>query len=305
MKLFSFKSGPEELGIGVKTEEGEFNLTWAFEIYQNAKRINPPLSLTFLQVMVELDYCYTEVIEKILSDSWVRSKQESLRLADDYQIDLPIARPTKIICLGRNYHAHAKELNQKVPEEPIFFAKAPSTLIAHENSIIIPYWLDSRVDHEAELALVIGKTTKNISEEEAMSCIAGYTIINDVTARDLQKSDLNQQNPWFRSKSLDTFCPIGPYLIPSDQIQDPHNLKISLTVNGKTKQKANTSSMIFKIPKIIYSISRIMTLNPGDIIATGTPEGVSPIKDGDLVEVTISGLGTLRNRVKKEIRETS
>ncbi len=133
-----------------------------------------------------------------------------------------------------------------------------------------------------------------------MAYIAGYTILNDVTARTMQKKDIDHHEPWFRSKSLDTFCPVGPYLVPADEVKDPHSLKITLTVNGKKRQQSKTSSMIFKIPKIVAHLSRFMTLHPGDIIATGTPEGVSPIKEGDGIEVTITGLGSLRNRVIKE-----
>ena len=299
MKLFSF-SKEEKAGVGVETSKGTFNLSNAFMIYQKAKGIRQPMAIDFLQVLVEMGYCSGKMIRQILDDSWVQSKQEELRLIQDYSINLPIARPSKIIGLGRNYKAHAKEFDHDIPDEPLFFAKAPSSVIPHEADIIIPNWLDQRVDHEAELAFIIGKQGKNIQKEEAMSYIAGYTILNDVTARTMQKEDFKNSKPWYRSKSLDTFCPVGPYLIPADEISDPHSLEISLSVNNEERQKASTASMIFKIPEIVVYLSRFMTLHAGDIVATGTPKGVSPIKDGDVIEVTITDLGTLRNRVVKE-----
>ncbi len=298
MKFFSF-STEEKTGIGVETKEGIFNFTEAFDTYQHAKGARQPVSLNFLQVLVEMGYCSANTIKKVLSDPWVRSREERLRLTE-FRYNPPIERPTKIIGLGRNYRAHAKELKHEIPKEPIFFAKSPSAITSHEADIVIPHWLDERVDHEAELALIIGKKGKNIPEEEAMSYIAGYTILNDVTARAMQKEDLAHSNPWFRSKSFDTFCPVGPFLIPADEVPDPHALEISLTINGKEHQRASTSEMIFKIPEIISYISKFMTLSPGDIISTGTPQGVSPIKHGDVIEVTITGFGTLKNRVVKE-----
>jgi 2-keto-4-pentenoate hydratase/2-oxohepta-3-ene-1,7-dioic acid hydratase in catechol pathway len=204
--------------------------------------------------------------------------------------------------MGRNYQAHIKELQHETPKAPLFFCKAPSAMISHESDIIIPEWLNDRVDHEAELAVVIGKQAKNVKQDEAMSYVAGYTIINDVTARDMQKGDIAAGDPWFRSKNIDTFCPVGPYLVPVEEIQDPNNLDIRLTVNGEVRQQANTSAMIFKIPEIIAEISRYLTLESGDLIATGTPEGVSPIKAGDEIEVSIEGLGTLKNTVVKQVQ---
>ena len=300
MKLFSLQLQDSVFGIGIETPEGIFNLTRAFEIYQEAKRVKQPVAFAFIQVMVEMGYYSLSTLKKIMDDPWVRSKSEELRLPAGFHYSLPIHRPSKIVAMGRNYIAHAKELKHEIPKEPIFFSKATSALIPHEADIVIPGWLNDRVDHEAELALIIGKPCSNVEEEEAASFIGGYSILNDVTARDMQKKDIDHGNPWFRSKSIDTFCPMGPFFVPADAIADPGKLQIRLTVNGEVRQKANTSSMIFSIPKLVSSISRYMTLQPGDVIATGTPEGVSPIKDGDVVEITITGLGTLRNRVVKE-----
>lgn len=300
MKLFSFSTEDNQIGIGVETSSGVVNLTHALDIYQKAKGVRQPVSFGFLQLLVEMGYCSGAVIRDVLSESWVQSKQAELRLDSEFKYELPVARPSKIICLGRNYREHAKELKSDIPKDPLFFAKAPSALIPHETDIVIPRWLNSRVDHEAELAVVIGKEGKNIIQEEALSYVAGYTILNDVTARDMQKGDLDQQHPWFRSKSLDTFCPLGPFILPADECSDPHALEMRLTVNDKVKQKDNTSSMIFSIPEVIAHISKFMTLQAGDIIATGTPSGISPIQDGDVVEISITGLGVLKNKVIKE-----
>ena len=300
MKLFTFITPDEQTGIGVDNGEGVYNFSSAFDLYQKAKGAKQTLTLQFLQVLVEMGYCSSQVVEQIMTESWVQAKLHTLKLPDDMSFDLPITRPSKIIGLGRNYQAHARELNHALPKEPLFFSKAPSTLIPHEGEIVIPNWLDSRVDHEAELAVVIGKTGKDIPESETMDYIAGYTILNDVTARAMQKDDTGRNEPWFRSKSLDTFCPVGPYLVPADAVSDPHALEIRLTVNGDERQAASTADMIFKLPRILSHLSKFMTLNPGDIIATGTPEGVSPVQDGDVIEISITGLGTLRNRVVRQ-----
>jgi 5-oxopent-3-ene-1,2,5-tricarboxylate decarboxylase / 2-hydroxyhepta-2,4-diene-1,7-dioate isomerase len=302
LKLFSFLSQNNLNNIGVETDDGRFDLSRAFDIYQHARRAHQVVSFSFLQVMVEMGYFSAAAVGKILSDPWVRSKERELALGSDIRYDVPITRPSKIICLGRNYGAHARELNHAVPKEPVIFCKAPSTLLAHGQDIVIPHWLDTRVDHEAELALVIGKTGHHIPRDEALSHVAGYTIVNDVTARAMQKEDMDRSDPWFRSKSIDTFCPIGPYLVPSDEIADPQDLEIKLTVNGETRQQARTGDMLFPVQVLIEHISRFMTLNSGDIIATGTPEGVSPIQDGDVVEISITGLGTLMNKVRKETK---
>jgi 2-keto-4-pentenoate hydratase/2-oxohepta-3-ene-1,7-dioic acid hydratase in catechol pathway len=300
VKLFAFTADSQETGIGVNIDETDYNLTKAFDIYQRAKGSREPISLQFLQILVEMGYCSGSAVQNIFAESWVQSKKAALEIREPFRFNLPITRPGKIIGLGRNYRAHAKEMNRPVPEEPIFFCKAPSSLLAHEEAIRIPSWMDGRVDHEAELALIIGKEGKNIPEEDALSHIAGYTILNDVTARAVQRKDIEEKKPWFRSKSLDTFCPTGPYVVPADLIPDPHNLEIRLTVNGEERQKSGTGNMIFSISHILAHLSRFMTLSPGDMIATGTPSGVSPIKAGDTVEVSITGLGTLRNSVIKE-----
>jgi 2-keto-4-pentenoate hydratase/2-oxohepta-3-ene-1,7-dioic acid hydratase in catechol pathway len=207
----------------------------------------------------------------------------------DVKIVAPVS-PTKIIAIGLNYIDHAKELNLPLPEEPLIFLKPPSSIIGPYETIYYPQQA-KRVDYEAELAIVIRKKTYNISHEKVKDYIFGYTCLNDVTARDLQKKD----GQWTRAKSFDTFCPIGPYV---ETEIDASSLKIELLVNKKVKQSSNTSKMIFNCNKLVEFISGIMTLEPGDVIATGTPQGVGPLKVGDEVEVRIEKIGSLINRVE-------
>ncbi|MHA1681023.1 MAG: fumarylacetoacetate hydrolase family protein [Promethearchaeota archaeon] len=209
--------------------------------------------------------------------------------------------PTKIICMGRNYSAHARELGNDPPEEPLFFVKTPTCLIASGQPIIMPGIGTGikRVDHEIELAVIIGTSTKDVTEDDAMKHVLGYTIFNDVTARDLQKVDIESKKPWFRSKNFDTFGPIGPALVLKEDL-NPSNLQLVLKVNGETRQDANTREMIFSIPEIISFVSSFMTLEEGDIIATGTPQGISPIVGGDVVEAIIEPIGILKNRVNRD-----
>jgi 2-keto-4-pentenoate hydratase/2-oxohepta-3-ene-1,7-dioic acid hydratase in catechol pathway len=183
-----------------------------------------------------------------------------------------------------------------VPTEPLLFAKAPSSIIGPGADIVYPDGVE-RLDPEIELGVVIGRRARRVPEEQAMQYVVGYTIVNDVTARDVQKIAQDKGYPWFVSKSMDTFCPMGPYLVLSDEVPDPHALEITLRVNSEVRQHSNTGLMVFRIPQLIAHISRLMTLEPGDIIATGTPEGIAPIRRGDVIECSITGLGTLTNRV--------
>tara|TARA_Y100000310_G_C20474866_1_gene711901 strand:- start:46 stop:678 length:633 start_codon:yes stop_codon:yes gene_type:complete len=202
-------------------------------------------------------------------------------------------KPSKIVCVGLNYHCHAKELSMNTPRHPIIFIKPTTTIIGPGEKIIYPK-ISKRVDYEAELALIIKKKAKNIEEKEVRNYIEGFTCLNDVTARDLQK--LDQQ--WTRAKSFDTFCPIGPKIVKWTKGFNPNNLKIQAILNNKVVQSSNTSNFIFKVEKIVSFISKVMTLNRGDIITTGTPKGIGPMKKGDKIEVKIEGIGTLTNHVK-------
>ena len=198
--------------------------------------------------------------------------------------------PSKIICVGRNYKEHAAEMGNKMPDEPLLFLKAPSAIIANGACIERPPQ-SQQVEHEGELGVVIGRLTRKLSEgDDPLAYVLGYTCVNDVTARDLQRKDVQ----FTRAKSFDTFCPVGPFIIDG---LDPGNLVVTTRLNGTVKQNGRTADMAFSVPFLIRYISNIMTLLPGDLIATGTPAGVSAMKDGDVVEVEIEGIGVLRNPV--------
>jgi len=206
---------------------------------------------------------------------------------------LPPAQPSKIVCVGRNYSEHAKELGNPLPDEPLLFLKPPSALLGHGGTILLPR-ASSRVEHEGELAVVIGRRARSLSEEEdPLAYVLGYTCLNDVTARDLQKKDVQ----FTRGKSFDTFCPVGPCLARG---LDPQSLRVETRVNGTLRQLGHTSEMKFPVPFLVRYVSRVMTLEPGDLIATGTPAGVGPLEEGDTVEVSIGGVGTLSNKVARE-----
>lgn len=211
---------------------------------------------------------------------------------------LPLLRPGKIICLGLNYRGHVEETNNPLPEEPIYFEKATTSIIAHDQPVMYPSSFE-RIDPEVELAVVIGRRGYRITEPEAWSYIAGYTILNDVTARDLQQRDIKESLPWYRSKSLDTFCPIGPWIVTADEIGPMEALSIQLRVNGEVRQSSSTERLLFKIPFLVTTISELITLEPGDVISTGTPAGIAPIYPGDVMEGEIEKIGILRNPVKK------
>ncbi len=198
--------------------------------------------------------------------------------------------PSKIVCVGRNYREHAAELGNKMPTEPLLFLKAPSAVIANGDRIELPQ-ASQQVEHEGELGVVIGRLTRNLSPaEDPLDYVFGYTCVNDVTARDLQRKDVQ----FTRGKSFDTFCPVGPYIVNG---LDPSNLEVTTRVNGTIKQHGNTLDMAFSVAYLIRYVSAIMTLYPGDLIATGTPAGVSRLQHGDSVAVEVSGIGILQNPV--------
>ncbi len=202
---------------------------------------------------------------------------------------LPPAAPAKIVLIGLNYRDHARELKMKIPREPIIFLKANTSVIGPGETIVWPKGV-RRLDYEAELAVVMGKVARFVREREVAKYILGYTCLNDVTARDLQKRDIQ----WTRAKSFDTFCPLGPWL---ETELDPADLGIRLYLNGKLKQDSSTGNLIFSVAHLVAFVSRIMTLFPGDVISTGTPPGVGRMQRGDLVEVEVEGVGRLSNRV--------
>jgi 2-keto-4-pentenoate hydratase/2-oxohepta-3-ene-1,7-dioic acid hydratase in catechol pathway len=213
----------------------------------------------------------------------------------------PVPDPRKIVCLGRNYREHAAETGSQVPREPILFSKYATALVGHEDTIVLPP-VSQEVDYEAELVVVIGTGGRNIREDEALYHVAGYMVGNDVSARDWQTKKEGKQ--WMVGKTFDTFAPTGPVLITGDEVPDPHALPIRLRLNGRTMQESNTRDMIFSVSQVLAYLSLVFTLEPGDLVFTGTPPGVGfarkpPVylQAGDVVEVEIEGLGTLRNPV--------
>lgn len=220
---------------------------------------------------------------------------------DTVRLAPPVTRPSKIIAIGLNYKDHAEESKGKIPEVPLIFAKFPNSLIGPYDQITWNMNITKKVDFEAELAVIIGKKVHDCPENKALEAVFGYTCANDVSARDLQFGD----GQWVRGKSLDTFCPLGPWIATADEIPDPHSLKIQCRLNGRLMQDSNTSLMIFRIPALVGFLSRHFTLLPGDIILTGTPSGVGTfrdpsvyMKDKDEVMVEIEGVGRLVNRCK-------
>jgi 2-keto-4-pentenoate hydratase/2-oxohepta-3-ene-1,7-dioic acid hydratase in catechol pathway len=223
-----------------------------------------------------------------------------MRKASECRLLAPIHDPGKIICLGLNYADHAAEQGKAPPDSPMIFAKFATCIIAAGDPVILPARYTQQVDYEVELAVVIGRRGKEIAEDHAMQHVAGYTIMNDVTARDFQAND----KQWVRGKSCDTFAPIGPWIVTADEILNPHNLPLQLRLNGEIRQNSNTEQMVFRIPYLISYISRCLTLEPGDIVSTGTPPGVGVyrtpptfLKAGDIMEASIEGIGTLCNPV--------
>ena len=250
-------------------------------------------------------------VVRALRDQALRgSLSEGLIPAGDVTLLAPIPRPAKnVFCVGRNYFEHVAEgyrargLDLKVPEHPQFFTKPPTAVIGPGASVPLHQAVTEKLDYEVELAVVIGRTGRDILPSQALDHIFGYTIVNDVTARDLQR----RHDQWFKGKGLDGSCPMGPWIVHRDAVPDPQNLEISLSVNGEERQRASTSQMIFDLPRIVGDLSRGMTLEAGDIIATGTPSGVGYAMDpprflahDDVVECRIEGIGTLVNRVARD-----
>jgi len=238
--------------------------------------------------------CYgvldNEGIHEILGVPWGRWSEGHTRWTLKAARLLAPCEPSKIVCVGRNYAAHAAELGNEMPKEPLIFLKPPSAIVGPDDAIVLPGY-SNRVEHEGELGVVMGKACAHLSDkEDPLQYVLGYTCVNDVTARDLQKADVQ----FTRAKGFDTFCPVGPHI--ETQI-DPRDALVECRVNGEKRQSGNTSLMAYPVAEIVRWISRMMTLLPGDLIATGTPAGVGPLAAGDTVEVSVAGIGVLRNPV--------
>ncbi len=237
---------------------------------------------------------------KSLSISLKNEKNGDPITLKDY--DAPLKHPSKIVAIGLNYVDHASESKMELPNHPLVFAKFPSSIISAADPVQIPEYVTDQVDYEVELGVIIGKKAKNVKREDALKYVFGYTVLNDVSARDLQFED----GQWVRAKSLDTFCPLGPVIVTADEIPDPQNLNLGCSVNGETLQNASTKDMIFGVADIISKLSQSFTFEPGDIIATGTPSGVGLgrkppfyMKPGDVMKTWIEGIGEMINPIEK------
>ncbi|USZ69815.1 fumarylacetoacetate hydrolase family protein (plasmid) [Halorussus salilacus] len=213
---------------------------------------------------------------------------------DETEVDvLPPCDPSKIVCVGLNYRDHAAEQDKDVPDRPLLFLKPPNTLSGHGDTVSLPEGKE-RVDHEAELAVVIGEQARNVSADEAMEYVAGYTCMNDVSNRD----DQNREQNWVRGKAFDNSAPLGPVLATPDEV--PDDAAVELRVNGETRQSSSRSEFIWSVPELLEEITAYLTLEPGDVVSTGTPAGVAPLEDGDEVEVEVEGVGVLRHDVQSD-----
>lgn len=221
--------------------------------------------------------------------------------AQDVKIEAPVFNPGKMICVGHNYREHILEMKRELPEFPVVFAKYANTIIGPQDDIPF-YPISEQLDYEAEFTFVIGKRARNVSQADALNYVAGYTIANDVTYRDIQRRTIQ----WMQGKAVDGSAPMGPWLITSDELKDPSGLEVVLTVNGEERQRSNTANLVFTVPRLVEFLSGLMTLEPGDVILTGTPGGVGVardpqvfLKDGDVVRIEIDGIGALENKVRK------
>ena len=314
MKLVSYHF-QGQIRIGVQSDEMIIDLLSASREISKSRGLQFA-SLKNVSDMLSLleagDSALSEVRDLVQEVLGMLARREDLLIrktgailsTGEVRLTSPIPRPRKnIVCLGLNYHDHwletAAKRGEPLPSVPVFFTKSPTAVIGPFDDIVYPS-ATKELDYEVELAVVIGKRGKDVPKEDVSNYVAGYMIMNDVSARDLQRT----HKQWFRSKSLDTFAPMGPCLTTRDELDDPHNLDMELRVNDEIRQKSNTQNLIFKIPDILATLSQDMTLEPGDIVATGTPAGVglgmSPpqyLEVGDVIEAQIKGLGSIRNRV--------
>ncbi len=295
MKLYQLLLKDEKV-VAVEVDRGLVNFTAAYHAYNFLKKDKMAVRIPTLFQLLQFPGFSDELILKVLDYLESHNLWEYYLITENYRILAPVLQPGKIIAIGLNYAAHAAEGGRSAPEEPIFFGKVGSIVIGPDDNIRIPPRV-GRVDHELELGVIIGKKASRISEDEAYQYVAGYTVFNDVTARALQRQDKAAQNPWFRSKNMDTFAPMGPCMVTRNGISDPMNLQMELRVNGVVRQKVSTANMIFPIPTLLAYVTRYLTLYPGDVLATGTPEGVSELHEGNVVEAEIERIGILRNTV--------
>jgi acylpyruvate hydrolase len=304
MKLLTFSRGGRTI-FGAKVGAHIVDLSELVASTKNGKEVEAfPENLdSFLQAGEGVRRVAQSAIDAALKSQSIGelAKKGSVYNEEEIAFLPPVTRPGKIICLGMNYRKHAQEMGREPPQYPTLFAKYPHTLIGHKNPLVLPT-ISQMVDYEAELAIVIGKAGKSIKAEHALDHVAGYTILNDISVRDFQNRTLQ----WFQGKNFERSCPVGPYLVTKDEVPDPDKLEIELKLNDKIMQRSNTSDFIFSVSNIIEYISQIMTLQPGDIISTGTPGGVGVARDpqvflkpGDVVRISLQDVGLLENTAVK------
>ncbi|MFC1538006.1 fumarylacetoacetate hydrolase family protein [Candidatus Latescibacterota bacterium] len=294
MRVYSLSVHDEDF-LGFSDDDKIIDLTRAISFYEITECNYVSAPIRYIEELLWEDKFNADFLGEVMSTILKYGAKDDFTINEKYKTNVPLT-PGKIIALGNNYHAHVKEMNHKVPEEPILFGKWPSTVIGHEDSIVKPSGI-GRVDYEAELAVLIGSTAKNVKAADAMKHVCGYSCMNDVSARDVQTKDISRSLPWMPSKNYDTFSPLGPCILLSESVSEPFSINVQSTLNGELRQNGNTRDFIFDIPTIIEYISNIMTLEPGDVITTGTPVGVGPIEPGDTIEISCEGIGTLSNTV--------
>lgn len=297
--------------VGVLVEGGLLDLANAYRLTYGSE---PPKFLVEMKILIEYGSRSLELVKLLVSEVLRELKsgtelsevlrREALHDPDRVVFDPPIPNPGKVLCMAVNYWSHARETSTEPPEVPYLFVKLPSTLVGHRATVVFPRGTQ-RADYEVELAVVVGRRGKYVGRAKAMDYVFGYTVLNDLSIRERQAP--LPRSPrlglrWLTGKNFDTSAPLGPFVVTKDEVQDPHNLRLGTRVNGEVRQDGSTSDMVFKIPEIIEAVSDGLTLEPGDVIATGTPSGVGLgtgkyLKHGDVVEVWVEGVGVLTNYV--------
>jgi acylpyruvate hydrolase len=309
MKLITYsQNGFSRVGAFIPENEQVVDLNYAYQAqlqvqgkyrYEQIAEAFVPAEMTaFLQGGKESIELAKEAVAYALENEG-SFKHKLVFAYDDVKVEAPVQAPGKIICVGHNYREHILEMGRQIPEHPVIFAKYANTIIGPQDDI--PFFpISEQLDYEAEFTFVIGKQARNVSEDEALNYVAGYTIVNDVTYRDIQRRTLQ----WLQGKTVEGTAPMGPWLVTSDEITDPSGLEMVLTVNGEERQRTNTANQVFTTQKLVSFLSELMTLEPGDVILTGTPGGVGVardpqvwLKDGDVVKIEIDQIGTLENKV--------
>jgi 2-keto-4-pentenoate hydratase/2-oxohepta-3-ene-1,7-dioic acid hydratase in catechol pathway len=297
VRIARFAGRGGEPALGLVQDHEVLDLTHALLLYETVRRGQARPPATDPTQLMERGLFSVRALEPVVRFIERHGFKKRLgRPLEMVRLLPPIARPPKIFAMGLNYRAHALESAGQVPQEPIFFRKESTAVIGPEEAVVIKPGI-GRVDPEVELAVVIGRAGADVTSEEAGEFVAGYTILNDVTARAMQRRDIAASRPWYRSKSLETFSPIGPWIVLPDEIGEPVELNLEMRVNGEVRQSDNTRSLIWKVPELIAFISSFVRLELGDILSTGTPQGMKEVKPGDVMEACVEKIGVLRNPV--------